>query len=373
MATVYSDYYTTGTYTKTRVRVDYSGTSATATLLYTRTNSYYTQAGTATFTFGGQSVSFTGFSDTGPSYDKVVCSVNFTIASSGGTYSGSTSGSPGLFAFSGSVFIPSQGTAPSNGSITGLSTYWDHGANCACVKASSVSINDGGLSLTIFNLLGSNAPYTDSGYPSHNRIAVNCTNGLGQVLSDSNNSATDTTGYTMQANALVYTGIYAQNSVGAYRLKTADGAPTIITAPAPFDILPPTLTSTTAEFHVYTSDDGGYYDKTLQYRLNGGSWIDWTVVQDMLSDDIVLDITGLTPDTWYTLECQVVTTAGTTACNTLHFATPPDQNLYGSVSNAAARVNKLYGSVGGHASQVYKLYGSVNGVAKPVFIRHVHE
>lgn len=370
MATVYSDYYTTGTYTKTRVRVDYSGTSATATLLYTRTNSYYTQAGTATFTFGGQSVSFTGFSDTGPSYDKVVCSVNFTIASSGGTYSGSTSGSPGLFAFSGSVFIPSQASAPSNGSIGPLSTYWDQNAYEVCIKTTATTVNDGGAALTEFSMIAAGTPYTDSGYPSNERIAVPCTNGLGNVISNSRTYRQTT--YTMQANALVYTGIYAQNSAGGYRFKTADGAPTIITAPASFEILSPTVTATSAEFHVYTSDDGGYYDKTLQYRLNGGSWINWTVVQDMFSDDIVLDITGLTPDTWYTLECQVVTPAGTTDCNTLHFATPPDQNLYGSVSNAATHVNKFYGSVNSQAAQVYKIYGSVNGEAKPIFIRHVH-
>lgn len=371
MSTVYSDYHTTGTYTKTRVRVDYSGTSATATLLYTRTNSYYTAAGTATFTFGGSTVSFDGFSDTGPSYDKVVCSVNFTIASSGGTYYGSTAGNPGLFAFSGSVFIPSQASVPSNGSIGALSTYWDQNAYEVCVKTQSVSVSDGGAALTILNFVAAGTPYTDSGYPNNDCLLVACVNGAGNVTSNSRSDSGSTT-YTMQANSLVYTGIYAQNSVGGYRFKTADGAPTIITAPASFEILPPTLTSTTAEFHVYTSDDGGYYDKTLQYRLNGGSWVDWTVVQDMFSDDIVLDITGLTPNTWYTLECQVVTPAGTTACNTLHFATPPDQNLYGSVSNAATHVNKLYGSVGGQTSQVYKLYGSVNGEAKPIFIRHVH-
>lgn len=372
MATVYSDYYNTGTYTKTRVRVDYSGTSATAYLLYTRTNSYYTQAGNpANFTFGGSTASFAGFSDTGPSYDLVVCSVNFTISSSGGTYSGSTSGNSGLFAFSGSVFIPSQASAPSNGSLGTLSTYWDEQAYEVCIKSSAVTVNDGGAVLTSLAFNAAGTPYTDSGYPNFERIAVNCINGAGNIISNSRSQATQST-YTMQPNALVYTSIWAQNSVGSYRYKTADGAPTIITAPASFEILPPTLTSTTAEFHVYTSDDGGYYDKTLQYRLNGGSWVNWTVVQDMFSDDIVLDITGLTPGTWYTLECQVVTPAGTTACNSLHFATPPDQNLYGSVSNAATHVNKFYGSVNSQAAQVYKIYGSVNGEAKPVFIRHVH-
>ena len=111
MPSVYSGYYTTGTYTKTRVRVDYSGTSATAILLYTRTNTYSgetSSGGGTTFTFGGKSVDMSNKKFYGQQTDAEICRVSFTISTSGGTYSGSTSGNPGLLGFSGSVTIPSQ-------------------------------------------------------------------------------------------------------------------------------------------------------------------------------------------------------------------------------------------------------------------------
>lgn len=116
MATVYSSNYSTGTYTYTRVRVNYSGTSATATLLWSRTNSPASSSTTgspATFTFAGQTTSIANKSYYGGPYtDVVIGSVEFTIPTSGGTYNGSTSGSVGLFGFSGSVTIPSQVSTP---------------------------------------------------------------------------------------------------------------------------------------------------------------------------------------------------------------------------------------------------------------------
>ena len=107
MATVWSGYHSTGTYTKTRVRVDYSGSSATAILLYTRTNSYSgeTSAYGATFTFGGASVAVNK-AFYGQQTDAEIARVSFSISPAGGTYSGSCNGS--YLAFSGSVTIPAQ-------------------------------------------------------------------------------------------------------------------------------------------------------------------------------------------------------------------------------------------------------------------------
>ena len=47
MITKYSDYYSTGTYTKTRVKIDYVYGQMTITVLYTRTNTYSGQTGQA--------------------------------------------------------------------------------------------------------------------------------------------------------------------------------------------------------------------------------------------------------------------------------------------------------------------------------------
>ena len=62
MAVAYSDPHWTGDYTYTRVKVEYNfpNTSATATLLYTRTNTWSgnTEVYGATFSFGGASTSY---------------------------------------------------------------------------------------------------------------------------------------------------------------------------------------------------------------------------------------------------------------------------------------------------------------------------
>lgn len=110
MATIYSAASWTGSYTYTRVKVDYSGTSATATLLYTRTNTYAgeTGAGGATFSFGGKSVGFTK-SFWGQVTDGVVTSLNFPISLGGGTYSGSSTGQ--YLGGSWSVTIPAQSSS----------------------------------------------------------------------------------------------------------------------------------------------------------------------------------------------------------------------------------------------------------------------
>ena len=95
MATLYTAYSSTGDYTKTRVKIDYTPgqTTATATLLYTRTNNYTgaTSATNCTFKFGGVSKTFSK-SFTGKQTDAVVTSLTFTISTAGGTYSGSSTG-----------------------------------------------------------------------------------------------------------------------------------------------------------------------------------------------------------------------------------------------------------------------------------------
>ena len=110
MATLYSAASWTGSYTYTRVKVDYSGTSATATMLYTRTNTYSGETGAAgaTFSFGGKSVSFTK-SFWGQVTDGVVTSLTFPISLGGGTYSGSSTGQ--YLGGSWSVTIPAQSSS----------------------------------------------------------------------------------------------------------------------------------------------------------------------------------------------------------------------------------------------------------------------
>lgn len=125
MATIYSAYTSTGDYTKTRVRINYTpgSTSATATLLYTCTRSNFgtASAPVGRFTFNGVSIGFNkAFSN--KQTDAEVCRVNFPISLAGGTYSGSSTNAA-LLNWSGSVTIPE---APSiTLSLTGNEIFED--------------------------------------------------------------------------------------------------------------------------------------------------------------------------------------------------------------------------------------------------------
>lgn len=241
----------------------------------------------------------------------------------------------------------SSGTAPSAGSIAGLSSYWDYGANCVCIKSTKISVNDGGLPLTELSFLCSNEAYTASGFPSGKRIGVVCVNNYGQILSNSTSVVADSGGYSLQGNTLTYTGLYTTNSAGTYRYITSAGAPTIVTVPPP-----PTITrrwewGKSLEIDYTMPADGGYYSRTLQYTVNGGStWTQVTTATGTAAKSGTYTITGLANNTWYNVTFRTVTTAGSTNSNTLHMCTKNPTNLYGSVSNAATHINKLYGRSG---------------------------
>lgn len=108
MGTVYSGQTWTGSYTYTRVKVDYNNGNATAYLLHSRTNSWSgtESAWNCVFAFGGQSTTFST-SVSGYHTDTVIASVSFTYNNNtGGTYTGYTNSDAGTFYFSGGVYIP---------------------------------------------------------------------------------------------------------------------------------------------------------------------------------------------------------------------------------------------------------------------------
>lgn len=354
MASVYSDASWTGNYTYTRVRVDYSGTSATAHLLYTRTNTYSgaTGSGDATFSFGGASV---GFNQTryGQMTDSELASVGFGISMGGGTYSGSSSG--GYMGGSWSVSIPSQYTAPTglgiNNIVRGIE---DFKAN---VYISSWGTNSTGLSSKYRELQvwtkGMSEPrryqpsYGDS--KSGNITANNSSNGSLTIRGN--------TEYTLGAyatNGNVSTG--SQN-MGNYTTRAY--APTLSVD---------TLGEDNVIIAYSTPADGGKYSKSVQYSLDGGTtWVTGATVSTGSASSGTFTISGLTDDTTYTLKCRVSTSAGETNGSDVTFTTLESHKLYGSVNGQTKKVTKLYGSVSGQSKEIKKLYASVGGVTKRIF------
>lgn len=354
MASVYSGESWTGDYTYTRVRVDYSGTSATAHLLYSRTNNYSgaTGSGSATFSFGGASV---GFNQTryGHQEDSELASVSFSISKDGGTYSGSSTG--GYMGGSWSVSIPSQRVAPS-GLSASIAELYTNGAKF------NVSVSSYG------DPSSADGRWIEAGITSKNSWAnpLRSANALNtssaQILV--NNQSTKTTTLTVAANTQYYYGCYAWNTKKSTskiqgQLVTLAYAPTLSVG---------TVGETSVVVNYSTSTDGGKYTKNIQYSLNGGTtWTTGATVSTGSASSGSFTITGLTDDTAYTLKCRTNTTAGNTNGSDITFRTLESHKFYGSVSGVTKKAKKLYGSVNGQTKQIKKLYASVNGRTKRVF------
>lgn len=358
MAEVYSGYYTTGTYTKTRVKVVYSGTSATAYLLYTRTNTYSGQTGqtNGTFTFGGQTVTYTKYF-TGQQTDATVTSVNFTISTAGGTYSGSTTGtSPNLFAFSGSVTIPSQATAPTGLAMSNLS----RGVDSFTATVSVTGWGGAGDSSTRYRELEVWTK-SDSGLVTPYRFKPVWGDTLSSSITVDNNSGYPTSNpLTIIPNKMYTIGIYATN--GTYATGGQRQGNYSTKAPAP-TVSKTSVTTNSGTFSYSIPNQGGQYSIALQYSLNSGST--WTTAATLTGSGAktgTFTVSGLSAYTTYSMQTRTSTDAGQTSGSTVSFTTngvaPTTPTT--SVTNASASSNTVtYGttSFGTPASGTVYLYG----------------
>ena len=358
MASVYSGYYTTGTYTKTRVRVDYSGTSATAYLLYTRTNTYSGQTGqtNGTFTFGGQSVTYTKYF-AGQQTDAVVTSVNFTISTSGGTYSGSSTGtSPNYFEFSGSVTIPSQATAPTGLAMSNLS----RGVDSFTATVSVTGWGGAGDSSTRYRELEVWTK-SDSGLVTPYRYKPVWGDTLSSSITVDNNSGYPASNpLTIIPNKTYTIGVYASN--GTYSTGGQRQGNYSTKAPAP-TVSKTSVTTNSGTFSYSIPNQGGQYNIALQYSLNSGStWTTAATITGSGAKTGSFTVSGLSAYTTYSMQTRTSTDAGQTSGSTVSFTTngvaPTTPTT--SVTNASASSNTVtYGttSFGSPASGTVYLYG----------------
>ena len=350
MASVYSSNYPTGDHTYTRVRVDYDGTSATAHLLYSRTNDYDlepTSTDGATFTFGGQTTNFTA-SLLGRQTDYEVASVAFTISVSGGTYSGSTGGSPGpgLFAFDGSVTIPAQGTPPSGLSVSAPYNITAEGATFD-VSVSSYGDPPSATGRWLeAGILGSGV----WGNPGRSERAFDVSSATITV----DNNSTRLTSLSIAPNTTYHYGLYAYNTVTDN--NTVPG--TFTTAPGALTDVAVSLSGSTATVDFTTAADGGALSKNIEYSTNNGStWTTGTTVASGSATTGSFTMTVPPGARSILVRANTSSAAGAATEIELDFG-----RLFGSVGGVAKAVN-LYGSVDGAAKEVIALFGSVGGVA----------
>jgi len=113
-----------------------------------------------------------------------------------------------------------------------------------------------------------------------------------------------------------------------------------------------------------------------RYKANGGSFGDWVYAARNATSGSVT-ITGLTANTSYTMESQVITTTSTAApytvtttsstTTTTFTTTETPRKAYGSVGGQTKRAAKIYGSVANKSKLVVKVYGSKNGLTKRIY------
>lgn len=125
MATVYSNTFTSG-YNDIRIKVDYSGTSATCTVQFKRNGSYGSYGWkdpNATLEFNGSTKS-AGYSDPGYVRDHWVdlkTVSGYSVSTSGGTYSWKfNKGAGAVLSGSGTVTVPAQSTPPATPTISAV-------------------------------------------------------------------------------------------------------------------------------------------------------------------------------------------------------------------------------------------------------------
>ena len=322
MATVYSDASWTGNYTYTRVRVDYSGTSATAILLYTRTNTYSGATGSgspAGFHFGGGWADMSNRTFYGQQTDAEICRCGFTISMSGGSYSGYTDGQAGYLGFSGSVSIPAQYTAPSNPTISNVSTT-------TTTLTGTLNLSSwGNPSSGRFEYYFGTTSDTTSDY------TLSPTSGY----SSSKTASINKTGLTTNQHYYVRYRVWNQQLNNPSGLILGGAYITKPAASTNHTVDNVEMTSVRINWNIPA--DGGHYDKNYYYSLdNGSTWVLAKTYSGGSAGTGNCTISGLSPCTEYTAKFKVTTTAGTTNCP--DFTIKTSGGLYGSVGGVTKRV-----------------------------------
>lgn len=170
---------------------------------------------------------------------------------------------------------------------------------------------------------------------------------------------------TIVGNTEYTIGAYATNgnaNTGSVNMGNA----TTLAYPAKLsDII---LTNTSVEIDYAIRADGGKYDKTYEYSIDGGdTWTTFATVTGSSATSGSFNLTDLEPGVNYTIKHRVTSTAGTANGIDFTFAIPLKNKFYGSVGGEATRVNKLYGSVNGETKEIKKLYMSVGGFTKRIY------
>lgn len=168
----------------------------------------------------------------------------------------------------------------------------------------------------------------------------------------------------------VYTiGVYASNgaaNTGSQRIGNHVTAPPILSASAS------NITKNSMDINWSFGNQGGHHSLMVQYSLDGTNWTTMSTQTGSGSRSGVYTITGLTPETEYTVRTRV-TRAETgqayyaTTGETVSATTLPAGTIYGPVNGVSKKTIKWLGSVDGLSKYIVKIYGSEDGKTKRIF------
>lgn len=309
------------------VRLTCINTGAT----YTGTNKSY-QVAVGNYSSGIQSWTYTPLNT----------NQEYTIAEGSDTYSSNNQisasglfwsynyGSADIVTLTDSWFVPNFGSAPSGLAISNIVPGID-------TVSATVSVTNwnGGTSATRYRELNVWSGAISSGYRRYQKA-------YGDTLSSTittTNSSEVAGGMDIESNTQYVLSYYANN--GDYNTGQVSAGNIVTLAPAP-TLSVDSTTATTATISYSTSADGGYYDKAIQYSLDGSTWTTGATVTSGSASSGTFTISGLSPLTAYSIQTRVSTTAGTTAGSTLSATTTGA--FYCSVNSQSKVVQKLYGS-----------------------------
>lgn len=366
MASAYSNEVSVGAYNRIRLRVDYSGTSASCHIEFSRASSWTGQWSdyAASITLDGTTQSspydYSGTVDT--NWREIASASGFTVPTAGGTLSWSfnnpTAGS--VLGCSGTIDIPAQATPPTGLALSNLSSTEDS-------ITGTVSITGWGgagdattryLELSLCDSQSSSSRYWNVQYG--NAMSATIT-----VDANAQYHAGSISGVSPNTN--YYATMYATNGTLGTG-NTSYAAITTLASAATVSL--DSVTETTATIAYSTSADGGAYPKTIQYSLDGTTWVTGATVSTGSASSGTFTITGLSGGTTYNVQTRATTTAGSTAGPTVTVTTSAPVTgaaLYGSVGGNTKKVKKLYGPVNGQTKLIKKLYGPVNGLTKLIY------
>lgn len=238
-----------------------------------------------------------------------------------------------------SVSYPADGSAPTGLNISNISTT-------ATSVSAVVSVTGwGGLGDASTRYRNLSVMRTSDRSDDQRRYERIYGNTMSSTITVTSSSAYGTG--TVDPNTRYWLWWFATN--GTYGAESPWESSTVVVTKA----MPPTMSAEPIDGTnvriVYTSQaDGGYYAKNVQYSLDGGvTWVTGATVNTGSATTGSFTITGLTPNTSYTMKTRVSTNAGETDGADVTFRTyKPHGDFYGSVNDASRQINKVYGRGG---------------------------